>query len=183
MAMIEGLIDPFTPEKVRKISFDSPAISFGLGHFGYDLRLSPKDFKIFRHIPGTVINPKAFNPLNLEDAPLHSDEYGDYFIIPGHSYALGVAVERLKMPNDTTAIAIGKSTYARTALIVNVTPTEAGWEGHLTIEISNSSPADVRVFANEGILQLLFFRGNPCNTDYGDGKYQQQGEQVTLARI
>jgi dCTP deaminase len=178
----DRMIDPFAAQKVRMIG-DVPAISYGLGHFGYDLRLSPKDFKIFQHIPGTVINPKQFNPKNLIDAELHHDEWGDYFIIPGHSYGLGVAMERLKIPNDITAIAIGKSTYARTALIINVTPSEAGWEGHLTIEISNSSPADVRVFANEGILQLLFLKGNPCNTAYGDGKYQQQGEQVTLARI
>jgi dCTP deaminase len=177
------LIEPFSPSKLRATPDGVEALSYGLGHFGYDLRLSSKDFKIFRHIPGTVINPKKFNPLNLVDADLHTDEFGDYYIIPGHSYGLGVAVEKLNMPNDITAIAIGKSTYARAGLIVNVTPTEAGWKGHLTIEISNSCPADVRVFVNEGILQLLFFRGEPCQSSYGDGKYQGQSEQITLARI
>ena len=186
----KGMITPFCAEKVRKIAVSSDpnvdplnVMSFGLGHFGYDIRLSPKDFKIFRHVPGTVINPKRFNPQNLIDVELNEDEDGQFFIIPGHSYALGVAVEKLKMPNDITAIAIGKSTYARISLIVNVTPTEAGWRGHLTIEISNSCAADARVYANEGILQLLFLRGNPCKVDYGQGKYQDQTEQIVLAKI
>jgi dCTP deaminase len=187
----EGMIQPFVAEKIKKVSVtfgypekgDRSILSFGLGHFGYDLRLSKKDFKIFRHVPGTVINPKRFNPDNLVDSELQRDEDGEFFIIPGHSYALGVAVEKLEMPDSITAIAIGKSTYARTGLIVNVTPTEAGWKGHLTIEISNSSPADVRVYANEGILQLLFFQGNPCAVGYGDGKYQGQSEEIVLAKI
>jgi dCTP deaminase len=205
-----GMINPFVPEKIREIitwpaslakkvytgeeigwidatEFNNEtrvkALSYGLGHFGYDIRLSSKEFKIFRHIPGTVINPKAFNPQNLVDAELHHDEYGAYFIIPGHSYGLGVAIERLKLPDYVTALAIGKSTYARLGLIANLTPAEAGWEGHLTLEFSNASPADIRVYANEGVVQLLFFTGNPCKIGYGDGKYQGQEETIVFAKV
>jgi dCTP deaminase len=114
---------------------------------------------------------------------LHHDEYGAYFIIPGHSYGLGVAIERLKLPDYVTALAIGKSTYARLGLIANITPAEAGWEGHLTLEFSNASPADIRVYANEGVVQLLFFTGNPCKIGYGDGKYQGQKEAIVFAKV
>jgi dCTP deaminase len=158
-------------------------ISYGLSSYGYDIRLSSKDFKTFRHIPGTVVDPKSFNPDNLEAGVLHSDHTGSYFIIPAHTYALGVAVERLQIPDNITVICIGKSTYARCGVIVNMTPAEAGWCGHLTLELSNSSSADVKVYANEGICQLLFFEGEPCLTTYGDraGKYQNQSENITIA--
>ena len=166
---------------------DRPLISYGTSSYGYDLRLSDKDFQIFRHIPGTVMDPKAFNPANLAPAPLHEDPEGagSYFILPAHSYGLGVALEHLRMPSNMTAIAVGKSTYARMGIIVNTTPTEAGWEGHLTLELSNSSGADCRIYAGEGICQLLFFEGSPCDTTYKDrsGKYQHQTEQVTHARV
>ena len=160
-------------------------LSYGASSYGYDLRLSPKEFLIFRHVPGTVVDPKQFSPANLEPAPLHRDQQGDYFILPAHSYGLGVAVERLQLPADVTGICLGKSTIARTGVILNATPAEAGWHGHLTLEFSNSSGADVRVYANEGICQMLFFRGQPCSTTYHDraGKYQDQPEAVTLARI
>lgn len=160
-------------------------ISFGTSSYGYDIRLSPKEFLIFKHIPGTVVNPKNFNPENLESSPLHKDGYGEFFIIPAHSYALGVALEKLKMPPNVTAICLGKSTYARVGLIVNVTPAEASWEGNLTLEFSNSASADCRVYVNEGIAQLLFLEGEPCQTTYADrnGKYQGQTEQVTLAKV
>ena len=159
-------------------------ISYGASSYGYDLRLSPKEFLIFRHVPGTVVDPKNFSPANLESVPLHRDGNGDYFILPAHSYGLGVAMEHLILPDDVTAIFIGKSTYARTGLIANLTPGEAGWRGHLTLEFSNSSGADVRVYAGEGIVQALFFRGEPCSTSYHDraGKYQDQPEQVVTAR-
>ena len=114
---------------------------------------------------------------------LHGD--GAYFILPAHSYGLGVALERMRVPANITVICLGKSTYARLGIIVNTTPAEASWEGHLTLEFSNSSGADCRIYANEGICQLLFFEGDPCETTYSDrkGKYQDQAERVTLARV
>ena len=184
----EGMIQPFQSNLVRHLEPDNkqkPVLSYGCSSYGYDLRLSSKEFLIFRHIPGTVMNPKKFNPNNLEKTALHHDNDGDFFILPAHSYGLGVALEKMKVPENITVICIGKSTYARLGIIVNTTPAEAGWEGHLTLEFSNSSGADCRIYANEGICQLLFFEGDPCATTYEDrkGKYQNQPEKVTLAKI
>ena len=184
----EGMINPFQTNLVRHLEPENkknPVLSYGCSSYGYDLRLSSKEFLIFRHIPGTVMNPKKFNPDNLEKTVLHHDDDGDFFILPAHSYGLGVALEKMKVPENITVICIGKSTYARLGIIVNTTPAEAGWEGHLTLEFSNSSGADCRIYANEGICQLLFFEGDPCATTYQDrkGKYQNQPEQVTLAKI
>lgn len=180
----KGMIDPFEPHLVRRVD-GLPVISYGLSSYGYDLRLSPSEFRIFKHIPGTVVDPKNFNPANLEPAELHTDENGSYFVLPAHSYGLGVALERLEVPENVTVICIGKSTYARVGLIANLTPAEAGWRGHLTLEFSNSSSADCRIYANEGIVQLLFLEGAPCAISYETrrGKYQDQPEQVTLARV
>ena len=165
----DGLLVPFQANLVRHLDPEArtgPVLSFGCSSYGYDLRLSPKEFLVFRHVPGTVMNPKRF-------------------ILPAHSYGLGVALEHMKVPGNITVICLGKSTYARLGIIVNTTPAEAGWEGHLTLEFSNSSGADCRIYANEGICQLLFFEGDPCDTTYQDrsGKYQHQPERVTLARI
>jgi dCTP deaminase len=188
----QGMIAPFEPQLVRAVALDAAqpetshkVISYGLSSYGYDLRLSPNEFRVFRHVPGTIVDPKNFNPANLEPAALHSDRYGSYFILPAHSYGLGVALERLEVPDNVSVICIGKSTYARIGLIANLTPAEAGWRGHLTLEFSNSSSADCRIYASEGIVQLLFFEGEPCNVSYADrqGKYQDQSEVVTLARI
>jgi dCTP deaminase len=184
----QGMITPFIPRLVRAVDRDTflqPVVSYGLSSYGLDIRLSPVEFKIFRHIPGTVVDPKNFNPANLEATPLHSDANGDYFILPAHSYGLGVAVERIDVPDNITVICIGKSTYARVGVIANLTPAEAGWRGHLTLEFSNSSSADTRIYANEGVVQLLFFEGEPCNVSYEtrQGKYQDQPEAVTLAKV
>ncbi|MEB3295522.1 MAG: dCTP deaminase [Synechococcales bacterium] len=180
----EGMIQPFESQLIRRIE-GNPVISYGLSSYGYDLRLSPKDFRIFRHIPGTVVDPKNFSPANLEMAPLHRDDHGEFFILPAHTYGLGVALERIEVPDNVTVICIGKSTYARIGLIANLTPAEAGWRGNLTLEFSNSSSADCRIYANEGIVQLLFLEGAPCEVSYETrrGKYQDQPEQVTLARV
>lgn len=179
-----GMIEPFVPVLTRE-SNGKKVISYGLSSYGYDIRLSPTDFRVFRHIPGTVVDPKNFNPDNLEPVQMRSDDYGDYFVIPAHTYGLGVSLERISMPPDVTAIALGKSTYARTSIIANITPIEAGWRGYITLEFSNSSSADTRIYANEGVIQLLFFRGKPCFTTYADrsGKYQDQGNKVTLAKV
>lgn len=179
-----GMIAPFEPSLVRKVE-GVPVVSYGLSSYGYDIRLSKREFRVFRHKPGSVIDPKAFDREFLEGAELRSDDSGEFFVVPGNSYGLGVAVEKLSIPLDVTAICVGKSTYARCGLIVNMTPVEAGWRGHLTIEISNSSKADCRVYVNEGIAQLLFFRGEPCKTTYDtrSGKYQDQEEQIVVSRI
>ena len=181
----QGMISPFEPQQVRKLEKDVPAISYGLSSFGYDIRLSPNEFRIFRHIPGTVVDPKNFNPNNLEGTELYTDETGSYFILPAHSYGLGVALERLEIPDNVTVICIGKSTYARCGLIANITPAEAGWRGFLTLELSNSSSADCKIYANEGIVQLIFLEGENCSVSYEErkGKYQEQPDRVTLARI
>ena len=188
----QGMIEPFEPHLVRQVITDNfkndptrRVLSFGTSSYGYDLRLSPKEFLIFRHIPGTVMNPKRFNPANLEPTQLHEDEDGQFFILPDHSYGLGVALEKLRVPPNITVIILGKSTYARLGIIANTTPGEAGWEGHLTLEFSNSSGADCRIYAEEGICQALFFEGEPCETTYDarQGKYQDQPERVVMARI
>ncbi|PSB28570.1 dCTP deaminase [Stenomitos frigidus] len=180
----KGMISPFEPQLVRKVD-GLPVISYGLSSYGYDLRLSPTEFRIFKHIPGTVVDPKNFNPANLEPAQLHAGEDGHHFILPAHSYGLGVALERLEVPENVTVVCIGKSTYARCGIIANLTPAEAGWRGYLTLEFSNSSSADCRIYASEGVVQLLFLEGAPCAISYETrrGKYQDQPEKVTLARV
>jgi dCTP deaminase len=195
-----GMIDPYVGSLVREVDVEREwqsdnrlirtkrpqrVLSFGASSYGYDLRLSPKEFKIFRRIPGAVVDPKAFTSANLEAATLYSDANGDFFVLPGHSYGLGVALERLELPSDVTALFIGKSTYARCGVIANLTPGEAGWKGHLTLEFSNSSSADVRLYANEGVVQAIFLRGEPCATSYEDrsGKYQDQPAQVVTATV
>jgi len=177
----KGMIQPFKSQLIRRVE-NLLVISYGLSSFGYDIRLSPNDFRIFRHIPGTVVDPKNFNPDNLESTKLYTDDNGRYFILPAHSYGLGVALEKLDVPDNVIIICLGKSTYARCGIIANVTPAEAAWRGHLTLEFSNSSSADCRIYANEGIVQLLFLEGDPCDISYESrqGKYQDQSELVTL---
>jgi len=187
-----GMIEPFQAGLVREVlanDFDGDPIrrvlSYGTSSYGYDIRLSAQEFLTFRHVPGTVMNPKRANPANLEPAPLRQDEDGRYFVLPAHTYGLGVALEKLRVPPNVTVICLGKSTYARLGIIVNTTPAEAAWKGHLTLEFSNSSGADCRIYADEGICQLLFFEGDSCETTYADrsGKYQHQPEQVVLAMV
>jgi len=186
----QGMISPFESSLIRKVQKKPdieirPVISYGLSSYGYDIRLSAAEFRIFRHIPGTVVDPKNFNPQNLEITQLHTDTDGSYFILPAHSYGLGVALEKLEVPDYITVICIGKSTYARCGIIANLTPAEAAWRGHLTLEFSNSSSADCRIYANEGVVQLLFLEGEPCAISYEarQGKYQDQAEIVTLAKV
>jgi dCTP deaminase len=181
----EPFIEPFVSESIRQKDTQR-VISYGLSSYGYDIRLSPKEFYIFRHIPGTVIDPKCFNPDNLESTPLHEDANGKYFILPGNSYGLGVSLEKINMPPDVTAIAMGKSTYARCGIHTNITPIEAAWQGHITLEFSNGSCADTRIYAEEGVVQLLFLKGDQlCKTSYAQrkGKYQNQPESVILSKV
>lgn len=181
---LAGMIRPFIPESVRH-SESSARLSYGLSGYGYDLRLSPKEFRIFRHVPGTVVDPKAFNPAYLDRTELHQDAHGSFFILPARSYGLGVAAEELRMPPDLLGLCVGKSSYARCGIIANLTPVEAGWHGYLTLEFSNASAADCRIYANEGVVQVLFLRGLPCATSYDSrqGKYQGQPEAITLPKM
>lgn len=193
----KGMIAPFESSLVRILTRDTAdilmhdlgrsrkAISYGLSSYGYDLRLSPEEFRIFQHVPGTVVNPKDFKSENLRSLDLHEDTSGQFFILPAHTYGLGFCLEKLEIPENITCLFIGKSTYARCGIIANLTPGEAGWRGHLTIEISNASSADCRIYANEGIVQALFFEGEPCETTYEarQGKYQDQPATIVTARL
>lgn len=181
-----GMIEPFVNEQVKEVertaaglNWTQKVISYGVSSFGYDLRCSD-EFKIFTPSTGqlTVVDPKAFDPAALVDY------VGDVCVIPPHSYVLTRSLEYFRMPRNVTSICLGKSTYARAAVLVNVTPIEAEWQGHLTIEISNLSPLPVKLYANEGICQLIFLQGEQPTTSYADrkGKYQSQ-TGITLARV
>jgi dCTP deaminase len=175
-----GLIVPFYETLIR-----DGKVSYGLGSYGYDIRLSDKEFLISDfELSNTVIDPKNIDKSVFRKVyPVVSDR-GTYFVLPAYTYGLGTALEFIKMPDDVTGICIdGKSTYARSGVVVNMTPIEAGWRGHLTIAVSNVSPFPCRVYANEGIAQLLFFKGSQCKKTYEGRKYQDQAQEVVLARI
>lgn len=182
----KGMITPFSDGLIREDN-GRKVLSYGVSSYGLDLTLSSQELKIFKHVPGRVVDPKNFCPSSLEETELHVDlENGSrFFIIPGRSYGLGFAREYIKMPSNVIAICLAKSTYARCAVAVNVTPIEPAWEGYLTLEIANHSPGDVRIYADEGICQLIFFEGEQCMTTYADrkGKYQGQQPEITLARV
>jgi len=179
-----NLIQPFTPGKVKM------GASYGLSSYGYDLRLSDKDFKVYRHpfftnvenFEEIEVDPLDFDPAFLEDVELKHNSRGDYFVIPALSWGLGVALEYITMPNNVVGWCVGKSTYARAGVQVYITPVEPGWFGNLTFEIFNCSSAPVRVYANQGICQIMFFQGDKADKAYEDGKYQGQTEKVTLAK-
>jgi len=184
-SLTENLIQPFSDRLIRHVE-NHGLLSYGLSSYGYDIRLSENEFLIFRHVPGTVVDPKNFNPANLERAELLRDSDGSkYFILPANSYGLGVSIERLTIPENVLCLAIGKSTYARCGIIANTTPAEAGWSGHLTLEFSNASKADCRIYANEGVVQILFFEGEKCDVSYAtrQGKYQDQSENVIFPKV
>ena len=165
MAERHGMIDPFASGQVSE-----GTISYGLSSYGYDLRLAD-EFKIFAPPPGQLINPKAIPPV------YYQDHKGDYCDIPGNTYVLGRTLEYLRIPRDVLTLCCGKSTYARAGILINVTPFEPEWEGFVTVSIANTTPNPVRVYANEGLCQVLFFQSDePCATSYKDrkGKYQAQ---------
>ena len=173
-----GMIDPYVSHQVKEVE-GRRVISYGLSSYGYDLRLAD-EFKIFTPATGqlTVIDPKAMDPLAMVDYK------GDVCIIPPNSFALARTLEYLRIPRNVVTICLGKSTYARVGIIVNVTPFEPEWEGHVTIEISNTTPLPAKIYANEGIAQVLFFEGREPITSYKDrgGKYQGQ-TGITLAHV
>lgn len=169
----KGMIEPFNENQVR-----SGVISYGVSSYGYDMRIA-EEFKIFTNINNTVVDPKNFDPRSFVEFK------GDTCIIPPHSFVLGYSVEYYRIPREVLVICLGKSTYARCGLVVNVTPLEPEWEGHVTIEISNTTPLPAKVYANEGIAQLIFLQGSEiCETSYADksGKYQAQ-KGITLPRM
>ena len=165
MAQDHGMITPFVEAQKRE-----GVISYGLSSYGYDARVAD-EFKIFTNIDSAVIDPKDFAPSSFVDRKT------DTCIIPPNSFALGHTVEYFRIPRDVLVICLGKSTYARCGIIVNVTPLEPDWEGQVTIEISNTTPLPAKIHANEGICQFIFLQGNePCETSYADkaGKYMHQ---------
>ncbi len=169
----KGMIEPFSENQVRE-----GVISFGVSSYGYDMRIAD-EFKIFTNINNTIVDPKNFDPRSFVDFK------GDVCIIPPNSFALGHSVEYFRIPRDVLVICLGKSTYARCGIVVNVTPLEPEWEGHVTIEISNTTPLPAKIYANEGIAQLLFLGGEEvCQVSYADkaGKYQAQ-RGITLPRM
>ena len=180
----EGMIVPFVDKLVNQDN-DVPVLSYGLSSYGYDIRLSPNQCLLFGGVQHGMCDAKDFDPDILKETELHEDERGKYFILPPYGYCLGVAVEYLKLPRDVTVVAVGKSTYARAGIMANITPAEAGWEGHLTLEISNCTPLFNKIYANEGICQLLFYQGDPCEVSYQErkGKYQKQPYEVVYSKV
>jgi len=165
MVKEHNMIDPFVDDQIK-----DNKVSYGLSSYGYDVRISD-EFKIFTNINTTVVDPKNFDPKAFVDFK------GDVCIIPPNSFVLGRSVEYFRIPRNVITICLGKSTYARCGIITNVTPFEPEWEGFVTMEISNTTPLPAKVYANEGIAQVLFFESDEeCMISYGDrkGKYQAQ---------
>jgi dCTP deaminase len=172
-AQTNGMIEPFVENQKRE-----GLISYGLSSYGYDARCSP-EFKIFTNVNNAIVDPKDFSPSSFVDRET------DVCIIPPNSFALARTVEYFRIPRDVLVICLGKSTYARCGIIVNVTPLEPEWEGHVTLEFSNTTPLPAKIYANEGVCQFLFFKGDqPCEISYRDrsGKYMGQ-TGVTLPRL
>jgi len=173
MAEEHGMIEPFVPTQVRE-----GVVSYGLSSFGYDIRVAD-EFKVFTDVHSVIVDPKAFDQRSFVDIR------GDYCIIPPNSFALARTLEYFRIPADTLVVCVGKSTYARCGIIVNVTPLEPEWCGFLTLEISNTTPLPAKIYAREGIAQLLFFQGDEIpEITYAQrkGKYQDQ-RGVTLPRL
>src|SRR6476661_2982458 len=165
MALEHRMIEPFVDSQVR-----TGVVSYGLSSYGYDIRVAD-EFKVFTNINNTVIDPKSFDPRSFVDIK------ADVCIVPPNSFALARTIEYFRIPRDVLTVCLGKSTYARCGIIVNVTPFEPEWEGTVTLEISNTTPLPARIYANEGIAQVLFFQSDePCEVSYADkkGKYQKQ---------
>jgi len=183
MAEQHGMIEPFEPQLVRHVPSEitrnmRPVVSYGLSSYGYDIRCA-REFKVFTNINSTIVDPKNFDPRNFVE--IEADEC----IIPPNSFALARTVEYFRIPRDVLTVCLGKSTYARCGIIVNVTPFEPEWEGYVTLEFSNTTPLPAKIYAGEGCAQVLFFQSDEqCETSYKDrgGKYQGQ-VGVTLPKV
>jgi dCTP deaminase len=172
-AQTNGMISPFLEKQTRQ-----GVISYGLSSYGYDARLA-REFRIFTNVDNAIVDPKAFSPSSFVERET------DVCIIPPNSFVLARTIEYFRVPRDVLVICLGKSTYARCGLIVNVTPLEPEWEGHVTLEISNTTPLPAKVYAEEGISQFIFLQGaGPCEVSYADrsGKHMRQ-QGVTLPRL
>jgi dCTP deaminase len=173
MALEHGMIEPFVERQVRE-----GVISYGLSSYGYDIRVAD-EFKIFTNVYSTVVDPKQFDPKSMVDFK------GEVCVIPPNSFALARTVEYFRVPRGVLCVCLGKSTYARCGIIVNITPFEPEWEGYVTLEISNTTPLPARIYANEGIAQVLFFEADEeCEVSYAErkGKYQRQ-QGIVLPRL
>ena len=181
MAQDHAMIEPFTDTQVRQVDAQGrKVISYGVSSYGYDMRVA-REFKIFTNALSAIVDPKGFDPKSFVEFD------GEVCIVPPNSFALARSVEYFRIPRNVLTICVGKSTYARCGIITNVTPFEPEWEGHVTLEISNTTPLPAKVYANEGICQVLFFEADAddvCQTSYKDkaGKYQGQ-LGVTLPRL
>jgi len=173
MALQHGMIEPFEEQQVR-----AGVISYGLSSYGYDIRVAD-EFKVFTNINSTVVDPKNFDSRSFVDVQ------ADVCIIPPNSFALAKTIEYFRIPRDVLTVCVGKSTYARCGLIVNVTPFEPEWEGFVTLEISNTTPLPAKVYSNEGIAQVLFFQSDElCEVSYADKKGKYQGQRgLTLPKL
>lgn len=172
----QGMITPFEPEQISKMQ-NEKVISFGTSSYGYDIRCSTH-FKVFTNINSAIVDPKKFSAESFVDVE------ADVCIIPPNSFALASTIEYLRIPRSVLTLCVGKSTYARCGIIVNVTPLEPEWEGHITLEFSNTTPLPAKIYAKEGVAQLLFFESDSvCEVSYSDraGKYQKQ-TGVTLPK-
>ena len=178
MAEQHGMIEPFEPGQVRQNASGERIVSYGTSSYGYDIRCAP-EFKVFTNVYSTVVDPKNFDERSFVDMN------SDVCVIPPNSFALARTLEYFRIPRNVLTICLGKSTYARCGIIVNVTPFEPEWEGFVTLEISNTTPLPAKIYANEGIAQVLFLQGNaPPDVSYRDkrGKYQAQ-TGITLPRL
>ncbi|NUM43273.1 MAG: dCTP deaminase [Anaerolineales bacterium] len=173
MAQEHGMIEPFEAAQVRK-----GVISYGVSSYGYDIRVAD-EFKIFTNVYSAIVDPKNFDTKSMVDFK------GDVCIIPPNSFALARTVEYFRIPRSVLTVCVGKSTYARCGIIVNVTPFEPEWEGFVTLEISNTTPLPAKIYANEGIAQVLFFEADEeCETSYADKKGKYQGQQsIVLPKL
>ncbi len=173
MALDQKMIEPFVDHQVRE-----GVISYGVSSYGYDVRVAD-EFKIFTNLFSTIVDPKAFDTNSMVDFK------GDVCVIPPNSFALAKTVENFRIPRGVLTICVGKSTYARCGIIVNVTPFEPEWEGYVTLEISNTTPLPAKIYANEGLAQVLFLEGDElCEISYADkkGKYQNQ-QGILLPKV
>ncbi|MCS6835160.1 MAG: dCTP deaminase [Anaerolineae bacterium] len=173
MALEHGMIEPFVESQVR-----AGVISYGVSSYGYDMRVA-RQFKIFTNVHSAIVDPKNFDPQSFVDYE------GDVCVVPPNSFALARSVEYFRIPRSVLTLCVGKSTYARCGILTNVTPFEPGWEGHVTLEISNTTPLPARIYAEEGIAQVLFFEADEaCEVSYADRKGKYQGQRgVTPPRI
>lgn len=173
MALEKGMIEPFVDKQVRQ-----GVISYGVSSYGYDVRVA-NEFKIFTNVFSATVDPKHFDTNSMVDFT------GDVCIVPPNSFALARTVEYFRIPRNVLTVCLGKSTYARCGIIVNVTPFEPEWEGFVTLEISNTTPLPAKIYANEGLAQVLFFEADePCEVSYADkkGKYQKQ-QSIVLPKL